>query len=172
MEIIEKAIFQKNEYSVTEVRIKPPFPNISDDHVRFGVDPGTTKLGLAFLWRSSCHIYEVHIKRNPDPVVRILLTQEILQNCFTMFDYAPLMVIEGSSFANNYRQVELAEVRASAVLWAIPHGIVVRIIPPMSIRKRVFGNAKLRAEVEWDMRDYPNAASALACAYAYYSTLV
>jgi hypothetical protein len=82
-----------------------------------------------------------------------------------MFDYAPLMVIEGSSFSNNYRQTELAEVRASATLWAISHGMKPSIVPPLSIRKKVFGDAKLRAEVEWNLREYPNAASALACAY-------
>jgi hypothetical protein len=48
---------------------------------------------------------------------------------------------------------------------AIQKGIKPSIIPPMSIRKQVLNNAKLRPETEWDLREYPNAASALCCAY-------
>lgn len=156
-------------YSIIDVRIEPPLPNNQSEHVRMGVDPGTTKLGLAYLWRNVCHIYEIKINRSPNPVSRILLNQEIMSKCLLFFDFAPLMVIEGSSFANNYRQVELAEVRASSVLWAINHGIKPSIIPPSSIRKQVLGSAKLRAEVEWDLREYPDAASALCCAYFNFS---
>ena len=166
--ILQQTKKEYKNYSIIDLRIESPCINVSD-HVLFGCDPGTTKFGLAYLWKSICHIYEIRIIRSSDPVVRILLTQEIMSNCFFMFDYAPLMVIEGSSFASNYRQVELAEVRAAAVLWAIQYGIKPSIVPPMSIRKQVFGSAKLRAEVEWDLREYPreypNAASALACAY-------
>lgn len=165
MEILQQKKFNLKSCTIEEVRIEPPLPNNTSEHVRFGVDPGTTKMGLAFIWRSSCHIFEVKITRSDNPVVRILLVHEIMDKCFTMFDYAPLMVIEGSSFANNYRQTELAEIRASAALWAVGHGIKPSIIPPLSIRKAVFGSAKLRAETEWDLREYPDAASALACAY-------
>ena len=162
--ILSQTKNEYKDYSIVDIKLEPPLSNTSE-RVLMGVDPGTTKLGLAYLWRNVCHIYEIKIKRNCDPVVRILLNQEIMSKCLRMFDFAPLMVIEGSSFANNYRQVELAEIRASSVLWAIQHGVKPSIIPPSSIRKKVFGSAKLRAEVEWDLREYPDAASALACAY-------
>lgn len=164
MIINKTTIFDCKEYTAIDVRIDPPLPSNYSEHVRFGVDPGTTKLGLAFLWRNVCHIYQVSIRRNSDPVERILLTQRIMSRCLNMFDFAPYMIIEGSSFTG-YRQTELAEVRAAAVLWGIPHGIKSQIIQPLSVRKKVFGSAKLRAEVEWDLREYSDAASALACAY-------
>jgi hypothetical protein len=164
MKILQQTKNEYMDYSIIDVKMEPPLPNVSQ-HVLFGVDPGTTKLGLAYLWRNVCHIYEIGIKRNSNPVIRILLNQEIMSKCLKMFDYAPLMIVEGSSYGKNFRQVELAEVRASAVLWAIDHGIKPSIIPPSSIRKQVLGSAKLRAEVEWDLRNYPNAASALCCAY-------
>lgn len=161
--ILNQKMTLYKDYSIVNIRIEPPIINVSE-HVLYGVDPGTTKFGLACLWKSMCHIYEISIKRSPDPVVRILLAQEILSKCFKMFDFAPLMVIEGSSF-KGFRQTELAEVRASAVLWAIKNDIKPIIIQPLSIRKKVFGSAKLRAEVEWDLREYPNAAAALSCCY-------
>jgi hypothetical protein len=161
--ILQQTKKEYKNYSITDLKIEPPIINVSQ-HVLYGCDPGTTKLGLAYLWKSVCHIFEINIMRSPDPVVRILLAQEVLGECFKMFDYAPLMTIEGSSF-KGYRQTELAEVRASVALWAVSHGIKPTIIQPLSIRKKVFGSAKLRAEVEWDLREYPDAASALACAY-------
>lgn len=152
------------KYSITELKIDPPIQIMHDTNL-FGVDPGTVHLGLAFIWRSSCHIFEAKINRSSDPVERICITQEIMRKCFTLYEYTSLMVIEGSAFSSGYRQVELAEVRAAAVLWAIEHNIKPTIVTPTHIRKVVFGSAKLRAEVEWNLRDHPNAASALACAY-------
>lgn len=151
-------------YTYQRIKIEPPFPDKISERTRFGIDPGTTKMGLAWIWKNFGFIYEVKIVRDNNPVNRILITQDILSHCFSIFAYAPLMVIEGSSFGNNYRQVELAEVRASTVLWAIKHGITPMIVPPSSIRKQVFGSAKIKAEDTW--KDYPpDAASALACAY-------
>jgi len=162
MRILQQTKIEHEPYSIIDLKIEPPFINLSE-HTKMGIDPGTTKMGLAYIWKNICHVYEIKIKRNPDPVGRILLTQDILSICFSMFDYAPLMTIEGSSFSG-YREVELAEVRASAVLWAVKHGITPQIVPPLSIRKNVFGSAKIRAEVRWSELP-PDAASALACAY-------
>lgn len=161
--ILQQMKFDYKLYTVDDLKIEPPLP-ITTEHAIFGIDPGTTKLGLAYIWRNVCHVFEVKIlKRSSDAVERILLTQDILNECLHMFDFAPLMTIEGSSF-NGYRQTELAEVRASAVLWAISKGIKPSIIPPMSIRKNVFGSAKIKAEVQWAELP-PDAASALCCAY-------
>lgn len=165
MEILNLATwFDCPEYTITDLKIVPPILTNSE-HVLFGVDPGTTKLGLAFLWRTVCHVYEVKIIRNDDAVERILLMQTILSKCFSMFDYAPIMTIEGSSF-NGFRQTELAEIRASTVLWAINHQVVPHIVPPLKIRKQVFGNGATKADEFWkELEKYPDAASALACAY-------
>jgi hypothetical protein len=163
MKILEQTNKNYNGYSIIDVKIEPPLP-VTTEHVLFGIDPGTTKMGLAFLWKNICHVFEIQIVRSDDAVVRILLVHELLDKCFAMFDYAPLMTIEGSSYGNAYRQVELAEVRASAVLWALKYGIKPSIVPPLSIRKGVFGSAKLTAEFGWKELP-PDAASALACAY-------
>lgn len=163
MEILQQTKKNYESYSITDIKIEPPLP-VTTEHVLFGVDPGTTKMGLAYIWRNICHVYEIGITRSPNAVIRILLVHEILDKCFAMLDYAPLMTIEGSSYGNAYRQVELAEVRSSAVLWAIKYGVKPTLVPPLSIRKKVFGSAKLTAEFGWKELP-PDAASALACAY-------
>lgn len=165
MKIIESNQYHYPEYSIFHVKIEPPLPNNLYDHVRFGVDPGTTKLGLAYLYKDTAHIYEIKITRDDDPVARILLHQRIMSQCFFMFDADPVMVIEGTIYGR-HREAELSEIRASSVLWAIDHQVEPMIVHPLTIRKAVFGNAKLKAEIEWEMKEFPDAASALACAYA------
>lgn len=159
MDIINK----KFKYNIYEQKISPPFPILSTHNV-IGFDPGTAHLGIAMVWRTLVHLYEVEVERSMNPVERILATQAILSDCVHMFDYAPTMIIEGSSFGSNYRNTELAEVRASAILWAVNHEVTPIVIPIMTIRKAVFGNGRQKAEETW--KDLPpNAASALACAY-------
>lgn len=162
MKIIQQTKKDYKVYTVEHIKIEPPLP-VTTEHVVMGVDPGTTKLGLAYIWKSICHVYEVSIVRDDNPLIRILLTQDILSECLFMFDYAPIMIIEGSSF-NGYRQTELAEVRTSAALWAINKGIKPYFVNPLTIRKSVFGNGKIKAEEQWAELP-PDAASALACCY-------
>ena len=164
MEIITET-HRKSKYGfdIYELKINPLFP-ISVSQNVFGYDPGTVHSGVATIWRNVIHIYEITQVRSPNPVERILIVQTIFSECCKMFDFAPIMIIEGSSFGSNYRNTELGEVRASAVLWAVSHGVKPKIVPPLTIRKTVFGSAKIKAEATWEDIP-PNAASALACAY-------
>jgi len=162
--IISEKKFTSRDIEFHRLEIEPPLPLPSNDRCVFGYDPGTTKMGVTWLWHGKLLVYEVSIIRSPDPVVRIINTHHILDVCVKMFDFAPILIIEGSSFGNNFRQVELAEVRASAVLWALHYNITPKIIPPTTIRKVVFGNGKTKAEEVWSELP-PNAASSLACAY-------
>jgi hypothetical protein len=77
-----------------------------------------------------------------------------------------ISVIEGSSFGDNFRQVELAEVRSSLAWWLMFNEIGdVQSIPPLSIRKTVFGSAKLKAQDVWDTEIPNDALAALSCLY-------
>lgn len=155
---------QSNEHStIMEYVVEPPLP-ITNDGMFIGYDPGTTRMGIATIWRKIVTIYEVNTARDDDAVKRILKTQALLSQCIYLFDHNSIMVIEGSSFSKNFREAELAEVRASAVLWAIDHGATPSIIQPNSIRKRVLGNGKTKADEVWG-EFAPDATSALACAY-------
>lgn len=148
---------------IVEYKIDPPL-SIPGTGMFIGYDPGTTHVGIAVIWKKSVMIYEVKLTRDESAVDRILMAQSILSRCIYLFEYNALMVIEGSSFSKNFREAELAEVRASAVLWAVAHGVTPSIIQPNSIRKRVFGNGKTKADAVWTELA-PDAASALACAY-------
>ena len=151
--------------SIKRLKIEPPFPDIDiSDVCVFGYDPGTTRMGIASIWNGTVTINEIKAVRSADPVERIMLNQNIMSHCVSLFTYHCTMVIEGSGFSKGFRQTELAEVRASAALWAIKFELTPIIVNPLTIRKVVFGSGKTRAEEVWSDLP-PNAASALACAY-------
>lgn len=157
-------------WKIEKFNVEPPLP-VTNYGTYIGIDPGTVHLGVAIIDASSInikiHLYEVTIERSKDAVERIQATKFILTDVFLGIYLIgnPKMIIEGASYGNNFRQVELAEQRATMVLWALEHGITPSLISPLSIRKKVFGSAKIKAEDKWKGLAPPNALSALACAY-------
>jgi hypothetical protein len=165
MKITSTEIIKVQDATITKMKIKPPDCKFYSERMLFGLDPGTVHMGFAQAWRSFIYIYEIEMKRNPDAVQRIIDVHTILSACSTWFDYAPLAVIEGASFGSTHRQVELAEIRTSAVWWFKNHNATVKIVPPKTIRKLVFESGNVKAEDVWT--ELPaNSAAALACAYS------
>jgi len=167
--IIRKEIIQKTETRlVTKIDYELPI-DFPIQNMCIGIDPGTVNFGLAVIHQymfPHAQLFQIKMERISDAVDRIRNIQYILSDCVNTFSYKPLGVIEGASFGG-YRQVELAEIRASAVLWCLKHGIDVSIVPPKTIRKKVFDNGKRLAHEEWtDLEPYKDAAAALSCAYA------
>lgn len=159
----EKFEFYKMKFE--EVEIDPP---IDVTTMRVGVDPGTVHLGIAVLVPNRTGLlYEITMKRDNDPMVRLHRTNEALSRVFYYFEYPefrPYVIIEGASYADMFRQVELAEQRAAIGLWMDEHyHCPVLFKPPLTIAKDVFGSGKARAWNEWPHLP-KNAASALACA--------
>jgi len=168
--IIKKEIIQKTKTKlVTKIDYKLPM-DFPIQNMCMGIDPGTVNFGLAVIHQYMypyATLFQIKLERIPDAVNRIRNIQYVLSDCVNTFSYKPLAVIEGASFGG-YRQVELAEIRASCVLWCLKHGMDVSIVPPRTIRKKVFDNGKRLAHEEWtDLEPDKDAADALSCAYAY-----
>jgi hypothetical protein len=173
-EIIYKKEWKYLDATIQGLIVKADFPLLL--RPRFGIDPGTVHLGASIIVPSSdwAFLYEVTLRRNDDVVLRMLDVQSILHHLFNTnpmaFSDTPTppfystgrCIIEGASYADRYRQVELAEQRSAIALWFHSNFHAVRIIPPLTILKSVFGSAKLAAWKVWD--NLPkNAASSLAC---------
>lgn len=135
----------------------------------WGFDPGTRHIGVAVIpfinETNYADLYQIETPRWSDAVERIVRWQSILGELRLVIQGRSRMVIEGAAFGENYRQVELAEIRASTVLWARRLGIDIRIVAPATIRKCVFGSGKIRAHEIWQLPDAPDAVAALSCAY-------
>jgi Holliday junction resolvasome RuvABC endonuclease subunit len=135
-----------------------------------GIDPGTVNLGIAIiegnLDKPYAILYQIKMERSNDPIERIKLVQEVMTSCVYWYSSPMVATIEGSAFSANYRQTELAEIRTSIALWCIQKGFPTKIVNPLTIRKHVLSNAKLKPHEVWtDLKDVPDAAQALCCAY-------
>jgi Holliday junction resolvasome RuvABC endonuclease subunit len=133
------------------------------EEVRYGIDPGTVNLGIAYIIPNNqlIRLYKIKMDRPDTTLKRILAVQDALNKCKFIFQEGARAIIEGASFGARYRQVELAEVRAGVVMWFYRMKIEAEVYPPLTIRKSVFGHAKIKNP--WDLDD--DIAAALACAY-------
>lgn len=73
------------------------------------------------------------------------------------------VAIEGASYNERFGQVELAEIRLSIRLAFHLAGFDTIIVPPQSIRKQVFGSAKIRGQDIWPTMN-KNAADSVPIA--------
>jgi len=141
--------------------IEPNFP--MPNEMRVGIDPGTRNLGIAVIKPEieTVNLYKIVLERHKNALLRLLEAQQVLGDTIGHFTLNAKAIIEGAGYmASVYRQVELSEQRAGFLLWFHKFGIDVDMIPPNSIRKVVFGSAKIKNP--WGIDD--NCAAALACA--------
>jgi Holliday junction resolvasome RuvABC endonuclease subunit len=135
-----------------------------------GIDPGTVNMGVAYIdntyFNANMMMYQIHLKRNADPVQRIINIRWLLTELGIINNVKTDVVIEGASYGDRFRQVELAEIRAAAVWWAHTSGAnSITIASPSSIRKDVFGDGRKKAHEYWsELKEYPDALAALSCA--------
>ena len=156
---------------LTSLRISFDFPIISE-FMMIGIDPGTVNLGIAVLdVPNGTHlVYEANLyqvkfaQRAIDVLGRIKAIQEALdQLCLSKWQKT--VVIEGASYGDKFRQVEMEDVRAACVMWFDKHHATSHVVAPNTIRKNAFGNAKIKADEYWECLElYPDAAAALSCA--------
>ena len=135
--------------------------DIPTPYTSSGIDPGTVHIGMAFINKySQAYVYEIHIKRPDTTRLRIKYMWSLL-DC--IFPKSKIITIEGASYADRYRQIELQDMRCSATAWGMNdwERTEIQTVPPLTIRKTVFGSAKIKNPWE-DIPD--NAAAALACA--------
>ena len=137
---------------------------IPANDVFIGIDPGTTNLGVCTIESSYATVFQIRMTRNSNPVERIIEARKILNHIVKKGSVTNICV-EGASFGDVYRQVELAEIRAACALWGIDRKAEVVIVPPSSIRKKVFGNGSINPKEIWKKYMVGDAADALACAY-------
>lgn len=130
-----------------------------------GIDPGTVNLGICVFLFRKISVYTIKLNRDKNPVNRMLNTKKILSYLIPYQEYDSKVCIEGASYGDVYRQVELAETRAACVFWGVDYGMDVKIAQPSEIRKAVFGNGTIKGKDVWKGILSGDAADALVCAY-------
>ena len=154
--------FKLND-SITAFAVESPYPR--PDVIKYGIDPGTTNIGIAYVHPTpnvAVMLYQVKLERADTTLGRILAIQNALTQCRLLIRNDARAVVEGASYGNKYRQVELAEVRAAIVIWFYRYGVLTDVVPPKTIRKVVFGNGNIKNPWE-NLPD--DVAAALGCAF-------
>lgn len=134
-----------------------------------GVDPGQRHMGMTHLFSDTAGLaWEIEFESFDTPLRRVIETAHLMNHLLHAY-FQPglktLAVVENAAFGAPFGQVPLAENRAAVIMELHEFGIDdILTIPPQSIRKEVFGSAKIRAEETWKEFLPGNAASSLACA--------
>ena len=154
---------------IQKIKIPLPMP-INHFVMSIGIDPGSVHMGIAviegYLDKPYAILYQIKMERSGDPIERMKLAQEVMTRCVFWYHSPIVATIEGSAFSKGFRQTELAEIRAAVALWLVGKGFPTKMVNPMTIRKKVFGSAKVLPHEVWtDLANVPDAAQALACAY-------
>lgn len=139
-----------------------------------GFDPGEVNMGMAYFNpKGEGELWQVKFPSNCDSVKRIYNTESVM-NFFLMGlkdKLGSYSIVENASFGSPFGQAALAENRTIIAHNLIEQGLDLAFIPPLSIRKHVFGSGKIKAEDTWPELAYKghnDIASALACALCGY----
>ena len=179
IQVLNKKTKEYNEWKYDKYSVALPTEIIEFGRY-VGIDPGTTHLGLAELYsvdnKDKVTLWQITISRQEDAIKRMRLHHFIMGKCL----YIPShmignasdtnCVVEGASFGNTFRQVELAEQRIILAWWMFDSSPT-HIVPPTTIRKAVFGSGKIKAHEAWQLAGIPknkqpnDALAALSCAY-------
>lgn len=135
-----------------------------------GVDPGKN-FGITWI---DCENQEIRIYNGEMPagtheshgIFAIDLIQDFCSyHCIFVDDES---AIEGASYGSTFGQVGLAEIRFGFYVGLQKLGMTTQVIPPASVRKAVFGSAKIHAGDIWPILNH-NAADSLGVAlYPYF----
>lgn len=132
-----------------------------------GVDPGL-RMGLAMIVAEDvAHTLSIYINRENIPMALFLGYVQYIPILFGVHMQRRIpVVVEGPAYNAKYGQPLLASIRASIIL-----GFHMQIksesiaeLPPLSIRKRVFGNANLNPKKDVWPDLPPDSAAALSMA--------
>lgn len=136
-------------------------PDLVVDKVVVGIDPGSN-LGITYISDLEVSVYNGEMPKgtHEEHGIRAYdFAKEFCEfNCLTDGDVS---IIEGASYGSQYGQVGLAEIRFGFYLGLLHAGLRVTVVPPATIRKKVFGNGKTNAADIWPILN-GNAAAGLS----------
>lgn len=170
---------QQRKYSlhntkITAFQIDQPECVFGKFEVVFGIDPGSKNMGLTILQRANhfAMCYEIVFPSEKLIIPRAEQIRLALSDIIFLGESwkaeKVLVAVEGSGFNHRFIDTRLTEARLTAALWFRDTLLVEEnfiFIPPLTVRKCIFGSAKIRAESQWPELK-PDAASSLAIALA------
>ncbi len=133
------------------------------------VDPGVN-FGLCVVTKDSIKIYDGHLLKQDSSLEYAWEAYNFIRSVLVFpseFDVSEnvIFILEGAAYHKTFGQVGLADVRAGFYMGArsmLGAGSI-KIVPPMTVRKVVFGDGRYQPAEEWPTIHH-NAADALSIA--------
>jgi Holliday junction resolvasome RuvABC endonuclease subunit len=126
-----------------------------------GIDPGykfgITRIssnGYAYLYYGELSDKETH--------PAIAMYEFMSEYLMVLAGPLEIVFVEGASYNARYGQVKLESIRSGIVMALHLADIPIKVVPPATWRKAVFGSSQIKAEEVWKIRDH--AADSLAIA--------
>jgi len=139
-------------------------PLVGHSGVIIGIDPGVN-FGMTVIIDEKVDIYHGKLTKCEQRLeyagMSMTCVREIMDN-YPAYD-TPLAVLEGAAFNKTFGQVGLAEVRAGFYLGLKYITDMVTVVPPMTTRKKVFGDGRTQPMDVWPTLNH-NAADSLSLA--------
>lgn len=127
-----------------------------------GVDPGVN-FGITVIDKEDVYIYNGKLLTQENRIEYAFLAMNLIAQL--VYDHGvgrATFILEGAAFSKQFGQVNLAEVRAGYYI-GMRQFNVPKVSPPMSIRKKVFGDGRQQAADLFPQLNH-NASDSLAIA--------
>ena len=155
---LEKTVTLKNEWCRRFRRTEGTISGLTGHAI--GIDPGVN-FGVSVLSDDKLIVYHGTLKRETEPGRYGYVAYKFLRSLF-VDTKADVCIIEGAAYGAPYGQPLMAEVRTGYYLaMALSGNVKVSIVPPATIRKKVFGDGRFQAMDKWVSLEN-NAADSLS----------
>lgn len=160
---------QEIERTDTVVEYQTNFTGFPVRAPALGIDPGDRNMGIAFISpERAIRVAQIRFADAEDAVERLMASVGVVRGLLQRWGLVPargiIATVECAAYSKLYGQVALAENRSGAIQALLMDEIEkVNVPSPGTIRKVVFGSAKIRAEDQWPELGH-DGSSALACA--------
>jgi len=163
--VLIKDKLQIENSHATRLVLGVELPSLKTQKV-LGVDPGSRNAGFVHLTKDRATCFQIKFPPKLKEIQK--REKEVGGVCKYILDNYSIdrACIEYAAFGNHYGQVALSEMRTMVAVRLLDAGVLTDIIPPLSIRKEVFGHAKIKFEEEWpsELHKLKDAEAALVCA--------
>ena len=123
-----------------------PFPMCEN---AIGIDPGSRNFGMGIITDGALSVYWGTIPKQEHSHLVFDYIYDFVVNWFPPLHTSKVCCVEGASYSEHFGQINLEDARLAFVQGFKALGKEVILVPPLTARKVVMGNGRLKASDVW-----------------------
>jgi len=123
-----------------------PFPMCEN---AIGIDPGSRNFGMGIITDGALSAYWGTIPKQEHSHLVFDYIYDFIVNWFPPLHTSKVCCVEGASYSEHFGQINLEDARLAFVQGFKALGKEVILVPPLTARKVVMGNGRLKASDVW-----------------------